>query len=334
MKALAFLLSAATAFAAVDGTVTNQTTGKPQPNAVVTVFRLTQAGPQVVEAVKTDAQGHFATKQDIPQGPLLVETGYQGVSYNHMLPPGTPTSNVALSVFDTTADAGAAPITQHIVILEPAGQQLNVGEAYFLKNDGKLTYSDPAKGTLRFFVPPTAQGGVRVMATSPGSMAVQREPEASKAKGEYKLDFPIKPGGETRIDINYALPASDPATFTGKVLYKGPPTRLVVPNGVTLEGAGLKSLGAEPRSQAAIYETADAAFEVKLSGTGSMSAPESAAGGDAEEGGPSLRTIPPPGIDDRKFQILGLSLAVLALGFVMLYRRGRTAAAAGSKSRG
>jgi hypothetical protein len=335
VKAFAWLCAAATAFAAVDGTVTNQTTGKPQAGAVVTLFRLTQAGPQVVEAVKTDAQGRFATRQETGQVPLLVETGYQGVSYNHMLPPGQPTSNVALSVFDTTHDAGAAPVTQHIVILEPAGQQLGVTETYFFKNDGKTTYNDPKNGTLRFFAPNAAEGKVRVMATSPGGMAVERAPEAAKAAGEYRLDFPIKPGGETRIDISYAAPAADAATFAGKTFYASAPTRLVVPDGVTLEGEGLKSLGREPQTQASIYETTQAAYEVKIAGTGSLrAAADAGAGDEAGDAGPSMQIITPPGFEGHRTEVLVLALAVLALGFALLYRRGRAAQDAPVKSRG
>jgi hypothetical protein len=326
MRTLALLLSAASAFAAVDGTVVNQTTGKPQSGAVVTLFKLTQAGPQLVQATKTDAQGKFAIGQETGQGPLLVEAGFEGVSYNRMLPPGTPTTNVTIDVFGTTKDAGAATVTQHIVILEPAGPQLGVTETYFFKNDGKLTYNDPANGTLRFYVPPAGKDAVKVMATAPGSMAVQRDPEAAKAAGAYKLDFPIKPGGETRIDITYALPSTDPATFASKIFYKGSPTRLVVPSGVTLEGKDLKLLGNEPQTQAAIYETAAPAYEVKIAGTGSLRRGQAGASAeDADDSGPSIRTIPPPGFDDRKIQILALTLAILALGFILLYRRGAAA---------
>jgi hypothetical protein len=165
-------------------------------------------------------------------------------------------------------------------------------------------------------------------------MAVQREPEAAKAAGVYKLNFPIKPGGETRIDINYTLPVSDPPGFSSKAFYKGPPTRLVVPNGVTLEGKGLTSLGNEPQSQAALYETHATAFEVKIAGTGALGPAGSAGGEEADDSGPTIRTIPPPGFEDSKLQILALTLAILALGFALLYRRGRAAAPAGDKSRG
>ena len=337
MKALAGLLIAASAFAAVDGTVVNQTTGKPQANAVVTLFKLTQAGPQLVEAAKADAQGKFTIAKDAGEGPLLVEAGFQGVSYNQMLPPGMPRTGVTVNVFDVPTDESAAPLAQHIVILEPTsgGGQMGVTETFIFRNDGKSTYYDAGKGTLRFFAPQDNKG-LHVTATSPGGMSVEREPEAAKTPGAYKLAYAIKPGGETRIDVTYAVPYSDPGKFATKVFYKETPTRLVVPSGVTLEADGLTSLGKEPQTQAAIYETRAAAIEVKIAGTGSMRAAAGASSEEsAEETGPALRVITPPGFGDRQLQILALAFAVLALGFVMLYRKGRGAAAtASAKSRG
>ena len=48
-----FFLLASIATAAVDGTVTNRTTGKPQPGATVTLYKLGQNGLESVESVKT-----------------------------------------------------------------------------------------------------------------------------------------------------------------------------------------------------------------------------------------------------------------------------------------
>ena len=48
--ACAFLTLALTAQAAVDGTVTNATTGKPQAGATVTLFQPTSQGPQLSTA--------------------------------------------------------------------------------------------------------------------------------------------------------------------------------------------------------------------------------------------------------------------------------------------
>src|SRR5436309_1446511 len=101
---LLFLL-ASIASAAVDGTVTNRTTGKPQPGATVTLYKLGQNGLESVESVKSDAAGKFRIDQNL-QGPRLLQSAYDGVTYNHMLPPGAPTSGVALDVFDSSKQPG------------------------------------------------------------------------------------------------------------------------------------------------------------------------------------------------------------------------------------
>ena len=60
----ASLLSLLRSHAAVDGTVINQTTGKPQPGATVTLYKL---GPDRSRSdrpgVKSDAQGKFTINQ-------------------------------------------------------------------------------------------------------------------------------------------------------------------------------------------------------------------------------------------------------------------------------
>src|SRR5437879_13768038 len=83
------LLIASIAFAAVDGTVTNRTTGKPQAGATVTLYKLGQNGLESVQSVKSDAEGKFRIDQDL-KGPRLLQSAYDGATYNHMLPPNAP----------------------------------------------------------------------------------------------------------------------------------------------------------------------------------------------------------------------------------------------------
>src|SRR5215467_11030210 len=111
MKPLAIgILLLPCALAAVDGIVTNQTTGKPQPGATVTLYKLgAQNGLESVESVKSDAQGHFEIHQDL-QGPRLLQAAYDGVTYNHMLPPGAPSSGVGLDVYNSATKPGDAKV--------------------------------------------------------------------------------------------------------------------------------------------------------------------------------------------------------------------------------
>ncbi len=330
MRFLVFFLSAAAAFGAVEGTVTNRTTGKPQPGAMVMLFKLGQStGPEMLAGTKSDNQGKFSFPQDVAGGPHLVEAAYGSVTYTAMLPPGAASNNVQIEVYDSSTKPGAARVTQHMVLLEPAGQQLGVSETFFLSNTGNMTWHDPENGTLRFFVPAAGKDSVKVMATAPQGMPVQRAPQPAKQAGTYKLNFPIKPG-ETRIDVSYTMPFTAPGPFSGKTLAAGVPTRIVVPSGVTLTGEGLKPLGTEPSTQAAIFETNAQSFQANLEGTGSLHAAASEDAGD--EGGPSMQEILPR-VYDRLAWILIPAFVALGMGFVLLYRSGKAAAAAAGIAR-
>jgi hypothetical protein len=323
------MLAGAAAFAAVDGTVVNRTTGKPEAGAEVVLLKIGRAGSERLNTTKSDAAGRFAFSDTLEPGPHLVEIEHAGVTYNTLLTPASPSTGLQLSVFDVSKEPGAAQISQHIIFLEPSGQQLGVTETYFYKNDGTLTYFDADKGTLRFYAPPAAKDSLKVNATEPGGMPLERFPDDTKQAGVHKLAYAIKPG-ETRIDVTYTLPFSDPGKFSTRVFYPGVATRLAVPNGVTMSGGGLRSLGQEPQTQAALWETKATEFEVGLSGTGSLRA-ASAEPGDSggDDSGAQISVILPPGFDDHRMAVLGLALAALALGFVLLYRKGRAPAATG-----
>src|SRR6266498_3693228 len=91
-----YLYLSAVSLFAVDGTVINRTTGKPQSDATVTLYKLGQAGMESLESVHSDAQGTFSINRSTQGGPHLIQTAYDGVTYNHMLPPGSPVSGIVL----------------------------------------------------------------------------------------------------------------------------------------------------------------------------------------------------------------------------------------------
>lgn len=310
------LLLASMAFAAVDGTVINQTTGKPQAGATVTLYKIGQAGPEAIESVKSGADGKFQITQDASgPGPRLVRAAYQDVTYNHMLPPGSPSNDITVDVYNSSKQPGDAKVDQHVVVFEPVRGQLMVAEWYMFKNSGKITYNDVEAGTLRFYLPPSASGAVKVNATAPQGMPIAQAAEKTGTPNEYKVSFPIKPG-DSRIDITYNVPFNAPGTFEGKILYKGGPTRLVAPNGVTIKGDTIQSLGQEPRTQATIYDVKSNDFKVEISGAGALQA-----GGDAgdDSGGASYEQIQPR-VYSKMTWILALTFGILTLGFILLYR--------------
>ena len=299
---------------AVDGTVMNGTSGKPQAGVPVTLSDISAMGMQPQGTVKAGAEGKFRFELT-PAGPALIQAAYQGVTYNLTLQPGSPSSGLTVTIYDSSARPGAAKVVQDIVLLEPAGTQLSVRENIIWQNDGKLTYSDPANGTLRLWVPPEGKSALRVSVTPPNGLPLEQSASPAAQTNVYKVDFPIKPG-ETTFEAGYVVPFTNPGSFSGKSLQKGAPLRLVAPQGVTLKGDGLEFLGQEPKSQASIYGVKSAEYKVDIQGTAAADAGSSE---DEEGGGSGLDEILPR-IYDNVYSVVGLALVILVLGFALLYR--------------
>ncbi len=327
MKTAALGLVAAQAWiasAAIDGTLINRTTGRPLPQVEVRLMRMTAAGSDEVEVVKTDSQGRFVFQKTPEAVHYLVEARHQGVTYSRMLAPGSAHRDVELAVYDVTRRREVAQLTQRIVFLEPAPQQLRVTETWLFRNDGRLTWYDPTRGAFQFFVPQAADVQVSVTVTAPGGMPVPRPVRKTNRPGWFQTDFPIKPG-ETRFDVSYTLPGAE--AFSSRMEYPEVPTRLVVPRGVTLKGEGLESLGQDPSLRAGIFEVKGRReFAAEITGTGAL------AEAGEEDLGPGLDPILPRIYDSLPW-VLGPALAALALGFLSLYRRSPAARTAGGRGR-
>lgn len=308
------------ALGAVDGTIVNGTTGKPQPNVTVSLIQPGQSGMQTLGSARSDAQGKF--RIDKAAGGLqLVQAIFGGVTYNKMVPPGSASTGIQVEVYDSTKDPGTATISQHIVFLQPASEQLTVNEVFFLKNDTKRTFNDPANGTLRFYVPGhSAQGeSVRVSIRGPGGMPpIQRPAIATQTPGVYKVDYAAKPG-ETEFNLSFTLPSA--TGFASKTVDKGIETRLVVPRGVTVQGDGISALGDDPSGRATLYAAAGQEYSVMIGGS---AAPAPVSGGPAsaseeDTGAPQIQETNPRLYHSLPV-VLGLAIVILLLGFIVLYR--------------
>jgi hypothetical protein len=332
MKRLALILVALPAFAAVTGTVINRTTGQPQAGATVALNKLGQGGIELIDQAKSDAQGRFSINQEV-QGPHVIRTVYQGVSYNHMLPPGSPTTGITVDVYNASKEPGESKVGKHMILFEPSGRQMTVSETYLVTNTGKTAWNSDA-GTIRFFLPAGANGKAQVQATAPGGMPIGAGVLKTSKPDVYAVDFAVKPG-DTRFDVNYSLPYTPGEPYTGKVATKDENTYLIAPNGVTLAGDGLNDLGTEPRTQAHLYGMAGDSYKITL--TGAEAAPAGAADGSggeqAENSGPQIEQIMPR-VNSQAKLILGLALGILALGFALLYRAPSTPVAKEPHERG
>jgi hypothetical protein len=322
MRTLLALVLAVSAHAAVDGVVTNGTTGKPQPGATVTLMSL-GGGMNALGTVKTGTDGSFKFDANLQAGvPHLVQAMHDGVTYNTMLQPNSQGSGLALQVFDSSSKAPDVKVIQHMILLEPSGAETVVNQSVIIANNGNVTLQD-AGGTAKIWVPASVTGPVQVRIVAPQGMPITRQAEKGSAANTYVVRYPIKPGGETRVDFLYSLPATE--KFEGKILHSGGPVRFVAPTGVTLEGNMLSPMGAEPQTKATVYELKGTEYALKISGTGSLraasaEAPAPASGEEDPTGG--IDVVKPRMYTQNKLLwVLGLTFGMLAAGFVLLYDR-------------
>src|SRR5580698_8409282 len=318
MKIAALVLLAVTPiFAAVDGTIVNGTTGKPEPDTVVMLIQPTQSGMQTLGTTKSDAQGKFSFDNNDASGPRLIQAIFQGVQYNKMVPPGMPSTGVEIPVFASSNKAGTAKETQHFIVLQPGEKEMTVSEGLLYVGDPNVTYYDPVKGSVRFYVPPEAKGPISVTVNPAGGMPIPRPALKTEVPNIYKIDYPVRPG-ETRFDLNYTVPTTSPMIFTDQLLHADAASNLVVPAGVTVKSDDLELAGKEPKTLASIYRIKNASFKVEVDGTGALAEPQSQGSGD-DNGQPQVQEVKPR-IYQSMYWILGMAFAILGLGSVLLAR--------------
>lgn len=319
-----FAVGCASLFAAMDGTVINRTTGKPQAGVAVLLVKPGEGGMRTIGQTTTDASGHFAFERDEPGGgPQLLQAKFEGVDYNKLMTPNIPTSNVELDIYQATKSPAVARVAERMLLIEPSASQTGVSETVIIQNDSNTTYINDSLGSLLFHLPPAAKGQVRVNAQGAQGMPLPRPAEKTKEADIFKVNFPLKPG-QTEIDVNYSLPTGSPLTFQGRVVnVKGMaagPLRLIAPSGVALAGKDIQSVGTEPKTQAGIYTvTAPGAFSVDVTGTGSLHNGNDQTAQEDDGDSPQV-TEGQPRIYAHLSWLLALAFCILGVGLVVLYR--------------
>ncbi len=198
-----------------------------------------------------------------------------------------------------SAAMGQPTVQQHMMLVEPNGIELNVNETLIVSGQDTVTVpvSVPiAAGT------PTVRNGTIAKTRTPGV-----------------FDVTVKNAmTEARVDLEWSIPFVVPETLSGRILHADGVVRMVFPKGVTVRGAALESNGVEPTTQAAIFTLKVRDYKLEIDGAGALRSQQAPAESPADEG-PSIEQILPR-LYDRLYWILGLTLAVLAIGFVINYR--------------
>jgi len=319
------ILAASAQAGTVHGTVKNATKSAPAAGVELTLLQL-QGGMQAVAETKSDAQGNFTFENPgLGQMPMLVRASYRGVHFHQPVPPGS--SSITVEVFEPTKDTKGIHYGTRVVIFQPNGASLLVGEEYAVRNDtappqayyradGNFDLQIPENATLQ-----------QAAAWGPSAMPVNQT-TLDRGKNKYAIAFAFRPG-ENGVRLSYQLPyTGDTASLRLPSVYPAEHLLLVAPPGVDVRGEGVTAAGAEQGMN--VYNVdapaAGKSLLVQLSGQGT--APPAQAGSGASEGesagaaeDTSKIQMIPTRLDTLKWPLLGGFAGIFALGALFLMRK-------------
>lgn len=326
---LLFFLSAAAGRAGtVTGIVHNGTSNKPASGIDVLLIQL-QGTMQTVANTKTDADGryHFDNPA-IGNGPMLIRAVYRGVNFHQPLTPGMTTADV--TVYEPTTNPQAMQVTTRLLVFQPNGEKLLVGEEFSIQNN----LTPPAAfykqdGNFEFTVPDGAEVS-QVSAFGPSGMPVVQG-TIDRGKGRYAIAFAFQPG-QNGVRVSYEMPyAGNHATVHEKAGYDAQRMLLVVPPTMQLSSAGFNAAGQEQGFNVFTKDTvkAGSGIDIAISGTAPPPPDNASSGGggaggadqvNGRDSGLAIQTAPAR-LDDQKWILLGGLAAIFAVGMGILLRR-------------
>jgi hypothetical protein len=313
----------------VHGTVMNGTTGKAAAGIELVLIQL-QGGMQEVAHSKSGAQGEFTFDHPgLGAQPMLVRAVYHGVNFNHAVPPGMATAQV--DIYETSKDPKTIDVPSHVVIFQPNGATMIVGEEYQIENKSQPPVAFyKTEGSFDFALP---EGGQlqQVAAAGPAGMPVVQLP-IDRKKNRYSIAFAFRPG-ENSVRYSYELPyPGNTATVKIPTIYPGGRLLVVAAPSVQISGDGLAPGGQEQGMNLYGRPDVPAGTIVAVSVSGTAPPPGANAGAeqgqqgrDAQQGGGETAGISiqqvPGRLDGLKWYLIAGFLGLFAMGAILLGRK-------------
>jgi hypothetical protein len=317
--------------------VTNGTTGKPAAGVEVILIQL-QGGMQPVANSKSDANGEFTfDNPGLGAQPMLVRAVYHGVNFHQPVPPGS--GNVQVNIFESSTDAKIIHVPSHIVVFQPNGSTLIVGEEYQIENKSQPPQAYfRADGNFDFSLPEKAQLQ-QVAASGPTGMPVVQAP-IDKKNNRHSIAFAFRPG-ESRVRYSYEIPyPGNAATVKISTIYPGGRLIVVAPPTVQVSGQGLSAGGQEQGMSLYTRDDVPAGTIVALNLSGTAPPPDTSGGADqgqqgrdaqqgsGEAAGVGIQQVPGR-LDVLKWPVIIGFICIFALGSILLARKPVVAVAGG-----
>ena len=296
----ALLLACLASAQTLTGTVKNSTAGKPAAGDDVVLLKLGQ-GMEEAGRTKTDAQGHFTFKLDDAQAPHLVRAIHQDVTYHRMAPPGT--TSVELEVYDVGKKIDGIEVVADIMRIQAAQGQIEVIREFGVQNSSKPPRTQMNERNLEFNIPDGAQIiSDSATATTENGNPVKSAPVPEGEKGRYSFLFPLRPG-LTRFEVAYQLPYSGNANIDPKSLYPLQHFVVMTPKSMQFAAAaaaaGFKLINYPNEPDAAVQVASNTTvgqnLAFKVSGEGTLEAPQEGGAQGSNEGAQGTANQSPGG---------------------------------------
>ena len=313
----------------VHGTVKNGTTGKPAAGIEVILIQL-QGGMQPVANGKSDDKGEFTfDNAGLGAQPMLVRAVYHGVNFHQPVPPGS--STVVVNIFESSMDAKTINVPSHVVVFQPNGSKLIVGEEYQVENKSQPPQAYfRADGNFDFALPEKSQLQ-QVAASGPAGMPVVQAP-IDKKNNRYSIAYAFRPG-QSMVRYSYEIPyAGNTATIKLSTIYPGGRLIIVAPPTMQISGEGLAAGGQEQGMNLYGRDDVPAGTLVAVNVSGTAPPPDASGGGEqsqqgrdtqqggGEGGGVSIQLVPGR-LDVLKWPLVAGFIGVFALGAFLLARK-------------
>jgi len=317
---------AAVSFAGtVTGVIRNGTTGAVAPGVDVILIQL-QGGMQPVANTKSDAKGAY--KFDYPgigQGPMLIRAVYHGVMFHQPLTPGHDTLDV--TVYEPSSDPKIVNVGSRVIVFQPSGSNLLIGEEYALQNQSqppKAYYAE--KGDFEFQVPAGGQLS-QVSSWGPSGMPVVQG-TMERGKGKYAIAYAFQPG-ENGVRFSYQIPyPSNHADVRLSSDYSVGRVMLVAPPSVQINSAGFSPAGTEQGFNLYTRHSVPAGLPFDVSVSGTAPPPSASSQQQSNDQDPSVNSRAtesvqalPNRLDSLRWIIIGGFAALFAIGVLLLWRK-------------
>ena len=267
--------------AAVTGTVTDRTTGKPSKGDTVALINTAQ-GMDEIAKVTTDGQGKFQVNAP-DGGQILLHITHEGAEYFKSVPPGS--TSVDIDVYDSAPkiDGIAGEALVFRAETDDISKTLRVTENFFIQNASAPPKTQYGANTFDFYLPSGARITQTIASAPNGLPTTVQVKTVDAGTGHYAFTFPVRPG-ETRFQVGYTLPYSGKQDFSLKLSIPTGDVAVMLPKSMQFQPGQTQFQPINPDVNAQSYDAHTPPFaqpiQFSLSGSGQLpQAPEEAQGG-------------------------------------------------------